>query len=104
MLYREQSMANHLEWYTERLYQCRAYASEIAPAPLRGFLVGTLQPFLNFGSLLACIVNYFCAKSTTRTGWMVATGLQGITAVLVLALLPFTPGQLIFSTSLYGSC
>ncbi|KAL6243838.1 maltose permease [Rhinocladiella similis] len=68
-----------------------AYASEIAPAPLRGFLVGTLQPFLNFGSLLACIVNYFCAKSTTRTGWMVATGLQGITAVLVLALLPFTP-------------
>ncbi|KAF4542011.1 Sugar transporter [Lasiodiplodia theobromae] len=67
------------------------YQSEVSPAPLRGFFVGSLQLFLTFGSLIAGIVNNEMAKIATQAGWMVASGLQALPAVIIIVGLPFTP-------------
>lgn len=69
------------------------YESEICPAPLRGFCVGSIQLFLTFGSLIAGIANQYLSKYTTDAGWMIATGVQGVPALLILAGLPFTPSE-----------
>ncbi|KAL4914811.1 general substrate transporter [Aspergillus aurantiobrunneus] len=69
------------------------YESEICPAGLRGFCVGSIQLFLTFGSLLAGIVNEFMSRDTTDMGWMLATGIQGVPALIILAGLPFTPNS-----------
>lgn len=71
------------------------YQSEVSPAALRGFFVGSIQLFLTFGSLIAGIVNNEMAKHTTQTGWMVATALQALPAVVIMIGLPFTPGMII---------
>lgn len=71
------------------------YQSEIAPAALRGFFVGSIQLFLTFGSLIAGIVNNYMATSKTNLGWMLATGLQALPAIIILVGLPFTPGTYI---------
>ncbi|KAL4967226.1 general substrate transporter [Aspergillus stella-maris] len=69
------------------------YESEICPAPLRGFCVGSIQLFLTFGSLIAGVVNEGLSKLDTDAGWMVATGIQGIPAIIILAGLYFTPSE-----------
>ncbi|KAF9632966.1 hypothetical protein BFW01_g3829 [Lasiodiplodia theobromae] len=72
------------------------YQSEVSPAPLRGFFVGSLQLFLTFGSLIAGIVNNEMAKIATQAGWMVASGLQALPAVIIIVGLPFTPGMMLY--------
>ncbi|GME33595.1 Sugar transporter [Neofusicoccum parvum] len=67
------------------------YQSEISPAALRGFFVGSIQLFLTFGSLIAGIVNNEMAKSTTQAGWMTASALQALPAGIIIVGLPFTP-------------
>ncbi|KAH8890198.1 general substrate transporter [Thozetella sp. PMI_491] len=67
------------------------YQSEIAPAALRGFFVGSIQLCLTFGSLIAGIVNQAMSSKADNTGWQIATGIQGIPAVMILAGLYFTP-------------
>ncbi|PLB49104.1 general substrate transporter [Aspergillus steynii IBT 23096] len=67
------------------------YESEICPAPLRGFCVGSIQLFLTFGSLIAGIVNQYLSKSNTDMGWMLATGIQAVPALIILSGLYFTP-------------
>ncbi|KAJ5368819.1 uncharacterized protein N7496_008579 [Penicillium cataractarum] len=69
------------------------YESEICPAGLRGFCVGSIQLFLTFGSLVAGIANEYLSKWTTDGGWMIATGVQGLPAVIILLGLPFTPNS-----------
>jgi MFS transporter, SP family, sugar:H+ symporter len=70
------------------------YESEICPAPLRGFCVGSIQLFLTFGSLIAGIANEYLSGYTGNEGWMIATGMQGVPAVIILLGLPFTPSKL----------
>jgi len=52
------------------------YQSEVVPAPLRGFVVISLQLFLNVGSLLATGLNRAFSTSTTSVGWRVITAVQ----------------------------
>ncbi|TPX19111.1 uncharacterized protein E0L32_011184 [Thyridium curvatum] len=67
------------------------YQSEIAPAALRGFFVGSIQLCLTFGSLIAGIVNNVMAKRTDSTGWQIATSIQVVPPILILLSLYWTP-------------
>ncbi|KAI4602587.1 hypothetical protein KJ359_007803 [Pestalotiopsis sp. 9143b] len=67
------------------------YQTEISPSPLRGFFVGSIQLFLTFGSLIAGIVNNSMSYYTTDAGWIIATALQVLPAVIILAGIAFTP-------------
>lgn len=69
------------------------YQAEISPAPLRGFFVGSIQLFLTFGSLIAGIVNNSMSKYTSDFGWIFATAIQALPAIIILAGLPFTPNS-----------
>ncbi|KAL3484024.1 general substrate transporter [Aspergillus germanicus] len=69
------------------------YESEICPAGLRGFCVGSIQLFLTFGSLIAGVVNEGLSRLTTDAGWMVATGIQMVPAIIILSGLYFTPNS-----------
>ncbi|CZR58239.1 uncharacterized protein PAC_08130 [Phialocephala subalpina] len=67
------------------------YQTEVSPPPLRGFFVGSIQLFLTFGSLIAGIVNNSMSKYTTDAGWIIATAIQVLPAIIILIGLPFTP-------------
>lgn len=54
------------------------YQAEIVPSALRGFVVASLQLFLNSGALIASGVNKAYSKSTTSHGWRVVVALQFI--------------------------
>lgn len=69
------------------------YQTEISPAPLRGFFVGSIQLFLTFGSLIAGIVNNSMSTSKTDAGWIIATALQVLPAIIILVGIPFTPSK-----------
>ncbi|KAF4922771.1 Major facilitator-type transporter ecdD [Colletotrichum viniferum] len=69
------------------------YQSEIAPAPLRGFFVGSIQLCLTFGSLIAGIVNESMSRRTDSSGWQIATAIQALPAVLIMCGLWFTPNS-----------
>lgn len=56
----------------------RTYQSEIVPAPFRGFVVVSLQLFLNAGSTIASGVNKAFSLSTNSSGWKTVTGVQFI--------------------------
>ena len=55
--------------------------------------MGSIQLFLTFGSLIAGTVNQYLSKYTSDAGWMIATGVQGVSAVIILLGLPFTPSE-----------
>ncbi|CAI0643568.1 unnamed protein product, partial [Colletotrichum noveboracense] len=69
------------------------YQSEIAPAPLRGFFIGSIQLCLTFGSLIAGIVNESMSRRTDSSGWQIATAIQALPAVLIMCGLWFTPNS-----------
>lgn len=69
------------------------YQSEIAPAPLRGFFVGSLQLCLTSGSLIAGVVNESMSRKINDSGWQIATALQALPAVMILCFLYFTPNS-----------
>lgn len=66
------------------------YQSEIAPAALRGFFVGSIQLCLTLGALVAGIVNEVLSSRTNASGWQIATGVQAIPAVIILCGLSWT--------------
>ena len=76
-----------------RVTRVPTYQTEIAPAPLRGFFVGSIQLLLTFGSLIAGIVNESMSKKTDESGWQIATALQALPAVIILSLLWLTPNS-----------
>lgn len=78
---------------TESLQVVPTYQSEIAPGALRGFFVGSIQLCLTTGSLIAGIVNESMSRKTDDSGWQIATALQALPAVIILALLFFTPNS-----------
>lgn len=67
------------------------YQSEIAPAALRGFFVGSIQLCLTIGALVAGIVNEAISHRTDASGWQIATALQAAPPVLILCGLFWTP-------------
>ncbi|KAL1406152.1 hypothetical protein Q8F55_007836 [Vanrija albida] len=67
------------------------YQAEIVPPALRGFVVASLQLFLNSGSLIATGVNKAYSKSTTSHGWRVVTALQLIWPAIIITIVPFLP-------------
>lgn len=69
------------------------YQSEIAPAALRGFFVGSIQLCLTFGSLIAGIVNESMSKRRDDSGWQIATAIQALPALIILCLLWVTPNS-----------
>ncbi|KAI1871338.1 uncharacterized protein JN550_004783 [Neoarthrinium moseri] len=69
------------------------YQSEIAPAPLRGFFVGSIQLCLSFGSLIAGVVNEAMSSKFDDMGWRVSTALQALPAVVIICLFYFTPNS-----------
>ncbi|ETS85092.1 hypothetical protein PFICI_03117 [Pestalotiopsis fici W106-1] len=74
------------------------YQSEIVPASFRGFVVVSLQLFLNAGSLLASGVNKAFSLDTSATGWKVVTGIQFIFPVAIVActfIIPSSPRWLL---------
>lgn len=75
------------------------YQTEISPSPLRGFFVGSIQLFLTFGSLIAGIVNNSMSYYTTDAGWIIATALQVLPAVIILAGIAFTPGKAVIKNT-----
>lgn len=70
------------------------YQAEIAPAPLRGFFVGSIQLFLTFGSLVAGVVNNSMSHYKSDFGWIFATSFQALPAIIIMIGLPFTPGKI----------
>lgn len=54
--------------------------------------MGSIQLFLTFGSLIAGVANEGLSKLDTDAGWTVATGIQMVPALIILAGLYFTPG------------
>lgn len=67
------------------------YQSEIAPAALRGFFVGSIQLCLTTGALVAGIANEVLAGRADASGWQIATGVQAAPAVVILGGLFWTP-------------
>lgn len=84
----DRSFANSIFAFSTPTYQ-----SEIAPALLRGFMVGSIQLLLTFGSLIAGIVNESMSKRSDQSGWQIATALQAFPAVMILCLIWFTPNS-----------
>ncbi|KAF2994218.1 hypothetical protein E8E14_001820 [Neopestalotiopsis sp. 37M] len=74
------------------------YQSEIVPASFRGFVVVSLQLFLDAGSLLASGVNKAFSLDTSATGWKVVTGIQFVFPVAIAActlIIPSSPRWLL---------
>ncbi|KAL7421068.1 hypothetical protein Q5752_003952 [Cryptotrichosporon argae] len=67
-----------------------SYASEIAPAALRGFFSGLLAPMANIASVWGAGMCQHYATEKGRVGWMVPIGIQLIPVVMIAACLPFT--------------
>ena len=66
-----------------------SYASEIAPAALRGFFAGLLAPMANIASVWGAGMCQHYAKETKKVGWMVPIGIQLIPVVLIAVCWPF---------------
>jgi hypothetical protein len=52
------------------------YQSEIVPAAFRGFVVVSLQLFLNAGTIVATGINRAFSTDTSPVGWKTVTGIQ----------------------------
>ena len=51
-----------------------AYMSECIPTDLRGAFGTTLQLWINFGTLIASLVNFGCEKLEGNKAWQIPTG------------------------------
>ena len=67
------------------------YTAELAPAPLRGFLSGSLLFIVTLGNLWGTGMSRAYVDEKGRIGWMVPTGVQLVPPVAMLLLIPFTP-------------
>ena len=68
-----------------------AYESECAPAELRGAIIATLQLWLLIGQVVGSAVTYATSTMTSRSSWLIPTGVQFIVPVFILMGLPFVP-------------
>ncbi len=68
-----------------------SYNSELVPAATRGLLAGGIMTVTAGGNLWGAGMSRAYAKETAARGWMIPVGVQFIPAVLLLALVPFTP-------------
>ncbi|KAL9476293.1 hypothetical protein ACSS6W_006134 [Trichoderma asperelloides] len=69
------------------------YQAEIVPEAFRGFVVVSLQLFLNAGTLVATGVNKGFSTETGATGWKTVTGIQFIFAALIALFTIFIPNS-----------
>jgi MFS family permease len=67
-----------------------SYASEVAPAALRGFFSGLLAPMANLASVWGAGMCQHYATETQKVGWMVPIGIQLIPVVMIAICWPFT--------------
>lgn len=68
-----------------------AYNAETSPAAARGLLSGSIILITSLGNLWGSGMSRAYAKEQGDKGWMIATSMQFIPAVLILVLVPFTP-------------
>jgi len=68
-----------------------AYNAETSPAATRGLLSGSIILVSSLGNLWGSGMSRAFAQEQSDKGWMVATAMQFIPAVGLLALVPFTP-------------
>ncbi|WVW79104.1 hypothetical protein I302_101069 [Kwoniella bestiolae CBS 10118] len=66
-----------------------SYASEVAPAALRGFFSGLLAPMANLASVWGAGMCQHYAKETRKIGWMVPISVQLIPVVAIIICWPF---------------
>ncbi|PSR78135.1 general substrate transporter [Coniella lustricola] len=68
-----------------------SYSAEVSPAALRGLLSGSIMFITGLGNLWGTGMSRAYATTTAQSGWMIPTSMQLIPAVLLLALVPWTP-------------
>jgi MFS family permease len=68
-----------------------SYNAEISPAATRGLLSGSLMFFTALGNLWGAGMSRAFATETRKQGWMIPTSMQFVPALLIIALIPFTP-------------
>ncbi|WWC65502.1 uncharacterized protein I303_108120 [Kwoniella dejecticola CBS 10117] len=66
-----------------------SYASEVAPAALRGFFSGLLAPMANLASVWGAGMCQHYATETRKVGWMVPISVQLIPVVMIAVCWPF---------------
>lgn len=70
-----------------------SYNSETAPAALRGFFAGSITVLVALGNLWGAGMSRAYIHEQRDIGWLVPCGVQLLPAVLMLILVPFTPGR-----------
>ncbi|PYH47020.1 sugar porter family MFS transporter [Aspergillus saccharolyticus JOP 1030-1] len=72
--------------------QVCVYLAELAPARIRGRIVGIQQWAIEWGMLIMYLISYGCGQGISGpASFRVAWGIQGIPALILLAALPFFP-------------
>ncbi|RDL32040.1 Uncharacterized protein BP5553_09442 [Venustampulla echinocandica] len=67
------------------------YTSEVAPAHLRGVMVAFFTFWVNVGSLVGSVVNYYCAKMMDKRSYVIPLALLYIVPVALAMGLLFVP-------------
>jgi len=65
-----------------------AYVAEVAPAELRGLLVGLMHLQIVLGNIIASVINARTSKIDSKSSWMIPVGLQFIMPTLMVACYP----------------
>ncbi|KAL3250534.1 hypothetical protein ABHI18_011139 [Aspergillus niger] len=72
--------------------QVCVYLAELAPARIRGRIVGIQQWAIEWGMLIMYLISYGCGQGLAgAASFRVSWGVQGIPALILLAALPFFP-------------
>ncbi|KAF9895163.1 hypothetical protein FE257_000065 [Aspergillus nanangensis] len=72
--------------------QVCVYLAELAPARIRGRIVGIQQWAIEWGILIMYLISYGCQEGIqTPAAFRIAWGVQAVPAVILLAALPFFP-------------
>ncbi|KAL5358552.1 general substrate transporter [Aspergillus floccosus] len=72
--------------------QVCVYLAELAPARIRGRIVGIQQWAIEWGILIMYLISYCCSEGVEGpAAFRIAWGVQAIPAVILLAALPFFP-------------
>ncbi|KAM0328598.1 hypothetical protein ACHAQA_005006 [Verticillium albo-atrum] len=72
--------------------QCCVYLAELAPAKIRGRIVGIQQWSIEWGILIMYLISYACIRTTEGpAAWRIAWGVQAIPGAILLGALFFFP-------------
>lgn len=69
------------------------FASEVAPAPLRGITISCLMMFLGVGGIIATAVIRGLQTVTSAHAWMIPVGIQLVPTVFIGGLIWFAIGE-----------